>query len=186
MKRRLVGIIAIAVLLIAASNAFAFEQKSKAYPWMATFNKAGQVNIYAAVGFYYYGIDVGGGPEFIISNFDVSGIPLEFGIAVKGLVGFANFGGFSWTDWGVGPLATLHWGIDGGGPLKFDWYIGLGLGISGSTANYGYYNYGTGTGFGFATTDGVAWHFSNNISAILDYSYFGFYSLYGIGLRFDL
>ena len=59
MKRRLVGIIAIAVLLIAASNAFAFEQKSKAYPWMATFNKAGQVNIYAAVGFYYYGIDVG-------------------------------------------------------------------------------------------------------------------------------
>ena len=110
MKRRLVGIIAIAVLLIAASNAFAFEQKSKAYPWMATFNKAGQVNIYAAVGFYYYGIDVGGGPEFIISNFDVSGIPLEFGIAVKGLVGFANFGGFSWTDWGVGPLATLHLG----------------------------------------------------------------------------
>ncbi len=186
MNRRIVLAAAVVLLMLSAVGAFAFEQKSRAYPWMASFDRTGQVNLYAAVGFYYYGIDVGGGPEFILGNFDVSGIPLEWGIAVKGLVGFANFGGFTWTDWGFGPLVTLHWGIDGGGPLKFEWYGGLGLGISGSTANYGYYSYGTGTGFGFATADGLAWHFSENISLLLDYSYFGFYSLYGVGLKFNL
>jgi hypothetical protein len=176
MKRRIVVMLAAVLLVCSAVGAFAFEQKSKTYPWMASFDKTGQINIYAGVGFYYYGIDVGGGP----------GIPLAWGIAVKGLVGFANFGGFTWIDWGLGPLVTLHWGVDGGGPLKFDFYGGLGLGISGSSANYGYFSYGSGIGFGFASDDGVAWHFSNNISAILDYAYFGYYSLGEIGLRFDL
>ena len=186
MKKRVLLIAVFIILLCSTIGAFAYEQKSKAYSWMASYDRTGQLNLYASLGLYYYGFDVGGGPEFILGNFDVSGIPLEWGIAVKGLVGFANFGGFTWTDWGVGPLATLHWGIDGGGPLKFDFYFGLGLGIAGSSANYGYYPYGSGIGVGFASADGVAWHFSENISAILDYSYFGFYSLWGIGLRFNL
>jgi len=186
MKRRVLFITLVVLFLCSTTAAFAYEQKSKAYSWMASYDGTGQINLYAACGFYYYGIAIGGGPEFILGNFDVSGVPLEWGIAAKGLVGFANHAGFTWTDWGIGPLVTLHWGIDAGGPLKFEWYLGLGLGISGSSTNYGYYPYGSGVGFGFASADGVAWHFSENISAILDYSYFGYYSLFGIGLRFNL
>jgi len=109
MKQRVAGIVATIVLLFVATGAFAFEQKSKTYPWMASFNQTGQVNIYAAVGLYYYGYDLGGGAELILGNFDVSGIPLEWGLAVKGVDGFASYFGTSWIDWGLGPLVTLHW-----------------------------------------------------------------------------
>ncbi len=186
MKRKVLVLVAVALLLVSSVGAFAFEQKSTVYPWMASFNKTGQLNLYGAIGFYYYGFDLDVGPEVILGNFNVSGIPLEWGVMARGLLGFASFAGFTWMDYGVAPMVTLHWGTDFGSPWKFEWYLGLGLGIAGSTANYGYYSYGSGVGFGFASADGVAWHFSENISLILDYAYSGYFSVYGVGVKLNL
>ncbi len=153
---------------------------------MASFDKTGQLNLYADVGFYTLGLGLTAGPEFILDDFDFSGVPIEMGFAVRGLLGFASYLGVSGIDWGIAPMLTFHWGFDLGGPAKFDWYIGLGLGISSSTVNYGFYSYGTGIGFGFATFDGVAWHFSNNLALILDAGYTGYVGVYGIGLKLNI
>ena len=186
MKKRMVLAIAAALLLFSTVGAFAFEQKSRTYPWMASFNRTGQINLYVAAGFYYVGYDINGGPEVILGNFDISGIPLEWGIMAQGLVGFASFSGFgSWIDWGVAPMITLHWGTDFGGPLKFEWFGGLGLGLYGTGGTY-YSFTGDGPFFGFAGMGGVAWHFANNFSLILNSAYVGWTGVYGIGLKIDI
>ena len=186
MKRKAVVFVALALLLFSAVGAFAYEQKSKTYPWMASFNKTGQLNLYAAVGFYYVGFDVSGGPEVILGNFDISGVPFQWGIMARGLVGFASFAGVSWIDWGAAPMITLHWGVDFGSPWKFEFYGGLGLGLYGTGGTY--YSAFTGYGpfFGFASADGVAWHFSENVSLIVDYTYTGWVSVYGVGLKLNI
>ena len=113
------------------------------------------MNLYASVGFYGLGIDLNVGPEIIIGKFDVAGIPLLWGATVRGLIGFASFFGYaSWIDWGVAPMATLHWGVDLGSIWKFDWYVGLGVGISGSTGSYYTYLNNSSIGFGFASSTG--------------------------------
>jgi hypothetical protein len=184
MKRKLVFGLVLALLLVSASGVFAAgEQKSKEFPWMASYNKPGQFNVYAAVGFYGYGIDINAGPEIIFAKFDPAGIPLSLGGTVRGLVGFSSFFGISWIDWAIAPMVTLHWGVDFGSIWKFDWYIGLGLGISGTTGTF--YNY-SGVGFGFASSDGVAWHFSDSFALIFDYAYTYYMSSAGIGIKLAL
>lgn len=186
MKRRLVPGIALFFLLVTAVGAFAFEQDSKKYPWMASFNKTGQLNVYAAAGLYPYGFDITGGAEVIVGNFDISGIPLEWGIMGRGLVGFASYSGYgNWIDWGAAPLVTLHWGTNFGKELKFEWYGGIGLGLYGTGGTYYSFN-GYGPFFGFAGDLGIAWHFSNNISLILDSAYVGWTGVFGIGVKINL
>jgi hypothetical protein len=187
MKRRLVVVLACALLLISTVGAFAFEQSSKTYPWMASFNKTGQLNLYAAVGLYAYGVDLTAGVEVILGNFDLAGIPLEWGIEARGLIGFAGFSGYgSWIDWGAAPMLTLHWGTDFGKGLKFEVYGGLGLGLYGTGGSYYSSFSGYGPFFGFAGGGGVAWHFSNNFSLILDSAYVGWTGVLGIGIKVDI
>jgi hypothetical protein len=186
MKRKLVLAFVAVLLVLSTASAFAFEQKSKTYPWMASFDKTGQLNLYAAVGFYYVGYDLTGGLEFILGNFDIAGIPFEWGIEARGVVGFASFSGFgSWIDWGAAPLITLHWSVDGGGLAKFEFYGGLGLGLYGTGGSY-YAFTGYGPFFGFAGAGGVAWHFANNFALILDSAYVGWTGTYGVGLKVSL
>jgi hypothetical protein len=183
MKKMIVGLVLV-FLVLGTFGAFAAgETKSKTYPWMASFDNPPQLNLYAAVGFYGFGVDINVGPEFVFAKFEPAGIPLELGATVRGLLGFSGFLGVSWIDWAIAPMVTLHWGVDFGGPWKFDWYIGAGLGISGSTGTY--YNY-TGVGFGFASSDGVAWHFSNSFALIFDYAYTYYMSSAGIGIKVAL
>jgi hypothetical protein len=183
MKRK-IFVIALVLILFATLGVSAYEKKSKTFPWMASFNGNGQLNLYAGVGFYGYGIDVSAGPEIIIANFDLGGIPLEFGVMARGIIGFSSFFGYaSWIDWGVAPMASLHWGVDFGSIWKFDWYIALGLGIYGST---GTYYFGNAVGFGFASFDGVAWHFADKIALLLDYGYVGYVGAFGIGIKLSL
>ena len=179
-----ISVIALILILCAAMGAFAFEQKSKTVPWLASLNGNGQLNIYAGAGFYGLGIDVEGGAEFIITNFDIGPIPLAFGVQVRGGVGFSSLFGVSWIDWGVGPLASLHLCADWGSIWKFDWYIGLGLGISGSTGTF--YIGQNPIFLSFASADGVAWMFSNNIGLLLDYLYIGNLSSFGVGVKIAL
>ena len=185
MKRRIVVVLAVVLLLVSTVGAFAFEQKSKTYPWMASFDKTGQLNLYVAGGFYLYGFALGVGPEVILGNFDISGIPLEWGLTAQGVFGFGSFAGFgSWVDWGVAPMITLHWGIDLGGPLKFDWWGGVGLGLYGTTGTYTFSS--AGPFFGFAGTGGVSWQFSQNFALILDSEYVGWTGIYGVGIKSNL
>jgi hypothetical protein len=183
MKRRIVVGLVIALMLVSTFGAFA---ASNPFPWMVSHNKPGQINVYGSVGFYGLGIDINAGPEIIFGQFDIAGIPLEWGAMVRGMVGFAGWLGYSWIDWAVAPAVTLHWGIDLGGALKFDWYLGLGLGITGTAGSY-YTGYGSNSvGFGFATFDGVAWQFSKNIALIAEYGYTSYMSTAGVGVKFSL
>jgi hypothetical protein len=185
MRRKILGIV-ILFVFCASVGAFAYEKKSKEFPFMASYNKSGQLNFYAAVGFYGVGLEVAAGPEFIIQEFDLGGIPLEWGLTVRGMLGFGGFAGYSWLDWGVAPMATLHWGVDLGGIWKFDWYVGVGLGISGTIGDYYYWPGEAAIRFGFASFDGVAWQFADNMAVIVDAGYAGYVGVYGIGLRFNL
>ncbi len=181
MKRRVVIVLVVVLLLCSSAGVFA---AAKPASWMTSFNKDGQLNVYGSVGFYGFGIDINAGPEITIGHFDIAGIPFEWGAMVRGMVGFSSFLGYtSWIDWAVAPAVTLHFGADFGSPWRFDWYAGLGLGISGTTGTY--YNY-TGVGFGLASFDGVAWHFSNNLSLIVEYGYTYYLSTAGIGLKLNL
>ncbi len=181
MKRKILVATVLALLIGSAVGAFAATPAP--FPWLASYNKPGQLNLYASAGFYGYGVDVNAGPEIILGQFDIGGIPLEWGAMVRGLVGFSSLLGYAnWIDWAVAPVATLHWGVNFGGPWKFDWYVGLGLGISGSTGTY----YGSSIGFGFATFDGGSWQFSKNIALIVEYGYTQYMSAGGIGVKFSL
>ncbi len=186
MKRSIVFLVALVFALFSAVGASAYEQKSSVYPWMASFNKTGQLNLYVAGGLYYVGFDVTGGPEVILGNFNLSGIPLEWGVMGRALVGFGSFAGANWIDWGAAPMVTLHWGTDFGGAAKFEWYGGVGVGFYGTTGNYYTWAGSAGPFFGFASAAGVAWHFSDSAALILDYSYTGFVSVYGLGVKLNL
>jgi hypothetical protein len=188
MKRKIFVGLVVAMLLVGTVGAFAAsETKSTVYPWMASYNQPGELNLYAAVGFYGFGLDLDVGPEIMITKFDLAGIPLELGATVRGLVGFGTFLGYaSWIDWGVAPMVTLHWGVDFGAPWRFDWYVGAGLSISGTTSTYSSYYTGSGVQFGFASSDGVAWHFSKNLALIVDYTYTYYISTAGVGIKLAL
>ncbi|HVO38902.1 MAG TPA: hypothetical protein VMV03_07725 [Spirochaetia bacterium] len=186
MKRRVVVAVALVLLVMSAVGAFAYEQKSKTYPWMASFDRSGQLNLYVAAGWYYVGFVAGGGAELILGNFDISGVPFEWGLEARGVVGFANVSGYgSWVDWGAAPLVTLHWGMDFGGGAKFELYGGLGLGLYGTGGTY-YAFTGYGPFFGFAGAGGAAWHFSDNFALIIESSYIGWAGMVGAGLKISL
>jgi hypothetical protein len=182
-KKIIVGLVA-AMLLVGTVGAFAAgETKSTKFPWMASYDNPGQFNIYGSVGLYFPGIDINVGPEIMLTKFDAGGVPLELGVTVRGLVGFASWAGLTWTDWSVVPMVTLHWGVDFGGLAKFSVYIGLGAGVTGTTGTYlGY----SAVGFAFADAEGIEWHFSNNISLLFDYCYAGYVSAAGIGVKIAL
>lgn len=184
MNRRMVVLLAVVLILASAASAFAFEQKSKTYPWMASYDQTGQLNIYADVGFYYVGYAIGGGPELILGNFGISGVPFEWGVMGRLLLGFASAAGQTWTDYGVAPMVTLHWGTDFGGGAKFELYGGLGLGIYGTSGTY--YSFTGGPFFGFAGAGGIAWHFADHFALILDSAYVGWTGVYGIGVKINL
>jgi hypothetical protein len=149
--------------------------------WMTSYNGKGQLNLYGSVGFYGLGVDVSVAPEYIINKFNLGVVPLEWGVTARGMVGFSSFLGYSWIDWGVAPMATLHWGVDFGAPWKFDLYVGIGAGVYGSAGSaYSLYD-NSGVHVGFASFDGVAWHFSKNISLISEGGYIGTTSTWGVG-----
>jgi hypothetical protein len=183
MKRKILVGLVLALLLCSTVGAFAATPAP--FPWLASYNKPGQLNLYGSVGFYGFGIDANVGPEIIIGQFDIAGIPLEWGAMVRGLVGFSSYFGYaSWIDWAVAPAATLHWGVDFGGALKFDWYIGLGLSISGSTGTY--YSGSGSIDFGLASFDGASWQFSKNLALVVEYGYTSHISAGGIGVKLSL
>ncbi len=174
---RKITVIALILILCAAMGASAFEQKSKTFPWMASYNGNGQLNLYASIGYLGW-FNISAGPEIIIANFDLAGIPLEFGVMARANIGL----GLGDVVWGVAGMASLHWGVDFGAPWKFDWYIAAGLGFG---TTWTLFN-GFGVGLAFASFDGFVWQFSDKIGLLLDYGYIGYASSWGIGIKLAL
>jgi hypothetical protein len=151
------------LLLFVGAAAFAASKSS----WMTSFNKPGHLNVYADVGLYSGGFDVSGGAEYIVGDFSLGSAPFEWGVMAQALFGFP---GGSGIDWGVGPLASLHWGTNFGGLAKFDFFVSAGVGV-----------YGGPLGFTFATFDGATWQFTNEFGLLLEFGYIG-HSMAGIGV----
>ena len=181
MKKRIVVSLVLVLLMCATFGAFAAD---KMFPWMASYNKAGHINVYGGVGYYWGGFDVAAGAEYIVGEFDIAGVPLEWGIMAQATLGFANYSYSSGLDWGAAPMASLHWGTNFGNNLKFDFYISAGLGVYGGSY-WSYWNSGA-VGFGFASYEGVTWMFSNNLGLLLEYGYIGWTSTGAIGVTWKL
>lgn len=150
----------------------------------AQYNDPGQINLTGVVGFSGWGLSVGVGAERIMGDLTfIPEFPMEWGLAARGIFTFYLFAGYTGFDYGAAPLATLHKGFNFGDNLEFDFTFGLGLGLYGYS--YGYYgwNYSEPIKLGFASFDSVSWKWKEDLWLTLEYSYVGWNSVYGIGIR---
>jgi hypothetical protein len=182
-----VVIVLLALLCVAGLVFAAGKGSDENVSWMTSYNDPGKLNLYGSVGFYVPGVDVSVAPEYVIGKFNIGPVPLAWGVEARGLVGFSSWLGYSWINWGVAPMATLHWGVDFGKPWKFDLYAGAGLGIYGSSgsAYYGY-TYSNPVNFGFASFDGIAWQFADKMALISEGGYVGSTGTWGVGIKYQL
>ncbi|MGA2480220.1 MAG: hypothetical protein ABSG63_15815 [Spirochaetia bacterium] len=181
MKKKILLTAVLVLLLSSALGAFAADNS---YAWMTSYNKPNHINVYGGVGYYFGGFSVTGGAEYIISDFNIGPVPLEWGIMAQAILGFSNYSYTTGLDWGAAPMASLHWGTNFGGGAKFDFFISAGLGLYGG-AYWAFYNTGA-VGLGFASYDGAMWMFSNNLGLLLEYGYIGWTSTAAIGVVWKL
>jgi hypothetical protein len=147
-----------------------------AAPWMAVYNKAGDINLSVGVGNvgWYYGVGASFGAEYVIGAFDIANIPLQYGIRLQGNAGFDLY----WNDiyWSAAPQAVLHFGTKFNG-YKLDWYGAAGFGA------YGYDGYGP--YWRFSESEGVTWFLNDKTALTLDATYTGYYSeTIGVSFKF--
>lgn len=164
-------IVTIALLLFASVATFAqtTNNNNQILPGLASYNKPGQINFTASVGYLGY-LEVNAGLEMIFGEFNIAGFPISWGIAARGIVGLYG----SYIEWGVGGLFMVHLGISG---LPLDFYEGIGVGFSGWTA----VGYGDG-GFSGSDIAGVVWYLSPNLGLVLEGCWIGYAYSYGVGL----
>jgi hypothetical protein len=133
----------------------------------ASYNAPGNVNVYASVG-WAWNLEASVAAEYMIGEFALGPLPLDWGLMVRGVFDIGSYFGF-----GVGALATLHTGITAF-PVEF--YIALGA---------AYYNWGTGLPIAFASYNGVTWWFSKNMGIVAEGGYVG-WGFWGVGLEFKI
>lgn len=161
MTRKII-VVALVVLCV-GFGAFASERKSTEIPVLASFNPAGQFNLYLTGGVSFWGLAATAGAEIIIADFK-GPVPLSLGIMGRGLIGYEFWnilyigGGL---DWGAAGLASLHLGFDFGTALKFDVYTSLGVGVLGLDSYAPF-------GIGFAEFTGVSWQVSDKFYVLVE------------------
>jgi hypothetical protein len=187
MKR---AIFAVLILLL-ATGAFAEAKantKETSQSWATSYNKDGQFNIYASLG-WAWGFTASVCPEYIITEFEIGEIPFDFGVAVRGAIEFYDgavlgASGLTGVYWGAAPLATLHLGL---ASIPLEFYISVGVAFYGWSWSADYIGSGYGGfNFGFATVEGVIWHFSDMFGLILEGGYLGGAGVWGIGVEIQL
>ena len=170
-------IIIVVLIAVLAMSAFAADQN-----WAKSYNKDGQLNLFASVGYLGY-FDGSVGVEYTLGEFDFGGIPVDYGIMARGVVEAWGFGSYSGIFWGVAPMFAMHLGLNN---LPFEFFLSAGIGFSG-------YSYGSGNldpaypGFGiaFASFEGAMWHFADKFALLLEYGYIGV-SIWGVGIEMQL
>jgi hypothetical protein len=138
-----------------------------AQDWAASYNKPGDVNLYASFGYYWWP-EVSVAAEFVIGEFAIGPIPLDWGVAVRGGVDFWSGG----VDFGVGALGTLHFGL---GVFPVEFYASLGV----------CYNNYWATPISIASFGGATWWFSKNLGLLFENGYLGSY-FWGVGVEFKI
>jgi hypothetical protein len=172
-------IVLIVMLCLLTVGAFA-----QGTAWAKSYNKDGQFNIYASIG-YAWGFTGSLGLEFIITEFKIGNIPFDFGVAARGAIEAYQSWYYTGTDvfWGAAPMATLHMGL---ASIPIEFYISAGLAIYGwswsGALPYGFNE----VNVGFASLEGMVWHFSPNFGLILEAGYLGYVLVWGIGLEVQL
>ena len=128
MKKRLVALV-LALALVAPFAALADET------YYQPGNVVPSIGIGASVGWGGFGLWLYPGVEFMVAKVKISGsVPLDFGVAVKGLLGVSGFG-YGYFTVGAGAFGTAHlcfrgidWDVDFLDPV--DIWIGLGIAAS--------------------------------------------------------
>ena len=150
----------------------------------AQYNEPGQINLTGVVGLSGWGLSVGVGAERIMGDLDfIPEFPMEWGLSARGIFSFYLLAGYTGIDYGAAPLATLHKGFNFGDNLEFDFTVGLGLGLYGYSYGYLDYKYSEPIRLGVASFDSVSWRWKKDLWLTLEYSYVGWNSVYGIGIR---
>jgi hypothetical protein len=157
MKKLLVVLVLIAV----TAGAFADDI-------FTSYNKPGNINVYASVGWYFWP-EVSVAAEYVAGEFKIGTVPLDWGVAVRGGMDFWSGG----VDYAVGALATLHLGL-AVAPIEF--YASLGACFYGPTSYFP---------VTVASYGGVTWWFSKKIGLVLENGYLGWY-FWGAGLELKL
>ncbi len=153
--------VVLVVLLAVGTGAFAADV-------FASYNKPGDLNVYASVGWYVFP-EVSVAAEYVIGEFALGPVPFDWGVAVRGGMDFWSGG----IDYAIGALATLHTGLVAF-PLEF--YASIGAAFHGPTAAFP---------VAFATYGGVTWWFSKNLGLVLENGYLGWY-FWGVGVELKI
>ncbi len=154
----------------------------KPQEWAKSYNKDGQLNIYGSVG-YWWGVSLSAGFEYIIGEFNLGGVPLDYGIMGRGVYEFWGWYGYNWSTWGAAPTFAVHLGLKNT-PIEF--YASAGVGFYGYSYGGVYDALYPGFGIGFASFDGVMWHFADKFALLAEYGYVGSASVWGVGIEMSL
>ncbi len=153
----------VVLLVLLAVTTGAFAQNV-----FASYSKPGDIDLYASVG-WAWNLEASAAAEYMIGEFALGPLPMDWGIMVRGAFDIGSTFGF-----GIGALASLHTGL-AAFPLEF--YIALGV---------AYYNWGFTTfPVTFASYNGMTWWFSKNLGLVVEGGYVGL-GFWGVGLEFKL
>lgn len=181
-KKFLFFIFFVLISFILFSN-FLFAQSSEKI--FESYYKNGQLSIYASVG-WWWGITISGTAELILGEWNIADVmPVDYGIAAKGIFETWSYFGYSETYIGIAPMFMMHTGF---ADIGIDYFVGLGVGFAlyNSSDNYYYFYYRKPFEIGFAATSGVVYYLSKNFGLILEYAYIGWVSIWGVGIQLKL
>jgi hypothetical protein len=160
----------------------------------------GNLTVSAGVGFgYTFDLVLYPGLELILGETILGELlPLNFGVAAKGMFTWGNedwlYGGYSYTNIGVGGFGTAHLtfrGLEEDLPVSYlenmDFYVGLGLAFFfyswewEGAYSYSYEPEGYG-GFQFVSMGGVNYWLNDNLAIMFEGNYMGYYGGATIGI----
>ncbi|MBN1524310.1 MAG: hypothetical protein JW904_07510 [Spirochaetales bacterium] len=169
------------ILILLAITVNGFAQGTSLQTWAKSYNKDFQINAYGSAG-YLYGIMASAAGEFVISEFNLSGVPLDWGVAVRGIIQSYSVGTDSIFMWGIAPLFNVHLGLT---QVPIEFYAGVGLGLYGNVLPSAYAGALLPFGLGFAAVSGAVWHFTDQLGLILEGGYIGYTAMWGIGVEYQ-
>lgn len=185
-------IMLVALLLVALAVTVGAEQVESNY-------ENGDLSISLGVGFGYgFSLALYPGVEYIITGVKIADVvPLQFGVAARGLFNWYNVAlyDYGFLAFGGGVFGTAHL------PLKafdftaewldrFDIYIGLGVSLTyfsftGDWATYGVAGWNP-LRFGFASLAGVSYFLSDRIAVYSEGLYWAYYGGGTLGIIFRI
>lgn len=184
MKKVLIIVLLILLLSVSIYAKGSKSKNSEFEEFFTSYMKTGDLSIYASIG-YWWGITLNAGADLILGEWKIANIfPLDYAVGARFLFESWSYLGYGSTYWGLAPMFIVHWGWNN---MNLDFYEGIGLGFYGYTTNLSSDPYGWSPfGLGFAAVSGVTWYFSKNMGLILEYSYVGYVSTYGVGITMKM